>query len=103
MALTINRRVGDGWATVALVPATLARDVWSTLLHGRTGQGISDGWLDAGTVVHIEPEDVGHIGHAFTESSELPLAHDVVYDAQGMKYRISHEDWDAVAINEEGR
>ncbi len=37
------------------IKVELADDVRVTLIHGQTGQPITDGWLEAGTEVTIEP------------------------------------------------
>ena len=98
--MIIRERRGDGWKMTQLVSATLSRDVWSTLLNGKTHQEISDGWLDSGTKVYIHPRDVGHTSHAYAEPDELPTARDFIYDAQGMRYVIRHKDWTSICVED---
>ena len=96
MALTIRERSGENWRTVTLVPATLTRDVWSTMLHGKTSQELSDGELAVGSTVYVHPADVAHGTHLYKTTEELPNAADFVYDETGMRYRIRHSAWDAL-------
>lgn len=88
MALTIRERLGTTWRTTTLEPRTVTESLWSTMVNGRNGQEIDDGWIEAGTTVYVRPGDLQKDSRPpFWEPGD-PSPKWTIYDAHGMAHKV---------------